>query len=443
MTGLCPWLPNRCIDCAYTVGRRAGRSCLARSWRGFSKNVSVATAKNSAGLARNAEVSSKAGPYRGGFLHDSGRWFPAHTKKSRIFSRPSARNCRTYPERVSYCPPGQVRRSTKRGIDHRSAASSAGIHQGHLGILAKRGEPELAAVAEANALLALSLDLERRPAAILGLDGCVAAANSAMSVALHRSIKDFRGLRGDALFAPECRAEVRRNLEVGKPGHELVFETTCEAANGLLVPATMRLVTTAVDATGRSAHVFTIVAFRGTDSAPVLATGVAYVVSADAATFGKVLKAWSPSLRGKPSPIGRQCCEAFCGEAEFRSCPVFAKGLGPEGMTTVVSSRAKGKTSFEVVSARPISNSEIAVTRWPVDSTLMSALVAARVSGICASAKLSAREAEILGLLLLGRSVGDIAKELHIVARTAKYHQRSILSKVGAESRFDLCRLLL
>jgi DNA-binding CsgD family transcriptional regulator len=313
----------------------------------------------------------------------------------------------------------------------------------HLEIAEKRGETELAAAAEGNSLLALSLDLERRPAALLGLDGRVVVANSAMIVALHRSRQDFRGLRGDALFASECRAEVRRNLEVGTPGHELVFETTCEAANGLFVPVTMRLVTTAADATGRSAHVFTIVAFRGTDSAPVLATGVAYIVSADAATFGKVLKAWGPALRGKPSPIGQQCCEAFCGTAECRSCPVFAKGLGPEGVTKVVSKQTKGKASFEVVSARTISNSEIAVTRWPVDSTLMSALVAARVSAICANAKLSDREAEILRLLLLGRSVADIAKELHIVARTAKYHQRSVLSKVGAESRFDLCRLLL
>jgi len=312
-----------------------------------------------------------------------------------------------------------------------------------LEIVAKRSGPELAAVAEANALLALSLDLERRPAAILGRDGRVAAANSALSVALHRSRQDFLGLHNDALFAPECRAEVRTNLEAGRPGHELVFETTFEAANGLLIPATMRLVTTAADATGRSAHLFTIIAFRGTDSAAVLATGVAYVVSAAATTFGKVLKAWGPSLRGKPSPIGRQCCEAFCGGAECRICPVFAKGLGPEGLTTVVSRRAKDKTYFEVVSARAIGNSEIAVTRWSVDSKLMSALVAARVSGICANAKLSARETEILGLLLLGRSVGDVAKELHIVARTAKYHQRNILSKLGAESRFDLCRLLL
>jgi DNA-binding NarL/FixJ family response regulator len=122
---------------------------------------------------------------------------------------------------------------------------------------------------------------------------------------------------------------------------------------------------------------------------------------------------------------------------------VFAEGLGPEGVTTVVSRQTKGNTYFEVVSARRLSGSEIAVTRWSVDGALMSALVAARIREMSTSAKLSPREVEVLGLLLLGRSVGDIAKELHIVVRTAKYHQRNILSKVGAESRFDLCRLLL
>jgi DNA-binding CsgD family transcriptional regulator len=310
-------------------------------------------------------------------------------------------------------------------------------------VFVKRSERELAAVTGSNTLLALSLDLERRPAVIVGMDGLIAVANSAMSIALKRSREEFRGLNGDALFAPACRADARRNLAEGTPGNELVFDTTCEAGNGLLVPATMRLVTTVADAIGRSAHIFAIVAFRGLASDPVLATGVAFIVSARTATFGRVLKAWGPSLRGKPSPIGRQCCEAFCDGAECRGCAIFAKVLGQEEVTTVVSKQNKGKTYFDVVSARSISKSEISVTRWNVDSVLMSALMAARVNEICAKAKLSAREAEILRLLLLGRSVADIAKELHIVARTAKYHQRRVLSKVGAESRFDLCRLLL
>jgi DNA-binding NarL/FixJ family response regulator len=96
-----------------------------------------------------------------------------------------------------------------------------------------------------------------------------------------------------------------------------------------------------------------------------------------------------------------------------------------------------------VVSARPLSKSEISVTRWRIDSALMSAIMTTRIAEICTRAKLSDREIEVFQLLLLGRSVAEIAKELHIVARTAKYHQRRVLLKVGAESRFDLSRLML
>jgi DNA-binding NarL/FixJ family response regulator len=105
--------------------------------------------------------------------------------------------------------------------------------------------------------------------------------------------------------------------------------------------------------------------------------------------------------------------------------------------------RSGGKTWFDIVSVRAIGNSEIAMSRWSLGRKLLSALTAARIDGLASDAKLSTREAEVLGLLLLGRSTSDIAHEMNLVARTVKYHQRNVLLKMGAESRFDLCRLLL
>jgi len=49
----------------------------------------------------------------------------------------------------------------------------------------------------------------------------------------------------------------------------------------------------------------------------------------------------------------------------------------------------------------------------------------------------------VLDLLLLGRTMGDIAMVLQISVRTVKYHQRNIQQKLGADSRFDLARILL
>lgn len=62
---------------------------------------------------------------------------------------------------------------------------------------------------------------------------------------------------------------------------------------------------------------------------------------------------------------------------------------------------------------------------------------------IIARAQLTEREREVLDLLLLGRTHDDIAIALGISARTSRFHQSNLLSKLGAESRLDLMRVLL
>ena len=69
-------------------------------------------------------------------------------------------------------------------------------------------------------------------------------------------------------------------------------------------------------------------------------------------------------------------------------------------------------------------------------------MINARVTELSAAAGLSPREQQVLHLLLLGRNVSDIGLVLGISSRTAKFHQANILNKLGAESRFDLMRLL-
>jgi DNA-binding NarL/FixJ family response regulator len=62
---------------------------------------------------------------------------------------------------------------------------------------------------------------------------------------------------------------------------------------------------------------------------------------------------------------------------------------------------------------------------------------------LVAEAALSAREREVLDLLLLGRSHEEIGAALGIAIRTSKFHQGNILKKLGADSRVDLPRLFL
>ena len=293
-------------------------------------------------------------------------------------------------------------------------------------------------------LLGVSLDREQRPVVVIHPDGRTAAANQAMATTLRRSRDEFPGLPLEDLFAPDSRSEVRKHVETCVAGRDDIFDTNCETKNGSSVPVTMRLSSSSMHTPEAVAHVFTIMTFKPKTDDPVLANGIACTLSADAKTFGVITRAWGPGLENRPSPVGLRCCEAFCEQdVPCPGCPLYGKGLTTEARTTVISRRLDGKTWFDIVSVRAIGNSEIAMSRWSLGQKLLSALSAARINRLASDAKLSTREAEVLGLLLLGRSTSDIAHELNLVARTVKYHQRNVLLKMGAESRFDLCRLLL
>lgn len=71
------------------------------------------------------------------------------------------------------------------------------------------------------------------------------------------------------------------------------------------------------------------------------------------------------------------------------------------------------------------------------------ALLREQLARLAEAAGLTTREKEVLDLLVLGRNATEIGKVLDISARTAKFHQARLLSKLGADSRVDLIRLLL
>lgn len=70
-------------------------------------------------------------------------------------------------------------------------------------------------------------------------------------------------------------------------------------------------------------------------------------------------------------------------------------------------------------------------------------LLRARFAKLASDAGLTDREKQVLDLVVLGRNSVEIGKVLGIAARTAKFHQARLLSKLGADSRVDILRLLL
>lgn len=67
----------------------------------------------------------------------------------------------------------------------------------------------------------------------------------------------------------------------------------------------------------------------------------------------------------------------------------------------------------------------------------------ARIVRAATEAGLSAREREVLDLIMLGRTSDQVAAVLGTATRTAKFHISNILRKLGLDSRNELPRLLL
>jgi DNA-binding CsgD family transcriptional regulator len=82
----------------------------------------------------------------------------------------------------------------------------------------------------------------------------------------------------------------------------------------------------------------------------------------------------------------------------------------------------------------------ISVRRLPLAT--FTALLEARLNELCVTARLSARESDVLRQLVDGRSLDEIANALGIGRRTVKFHQANLLQKLGADSRSDLMRLV-
>ena len=66
---------------------------------------------------------------------------------------------------------------------------------------------------------------------------------------------------------------------------------------------------------------------------------------------------------------------------------------------------------------------------------------AAKEAAPFADLGLSAREAEVLALVALGRTNGQIARELFISPKTASVHVTHILDKLGVSSRIEAAML--
>jgi DNA-binding CsgD family transcriptional regulator len=154
---------------------------------------------------------------------------------------------------------------------------------------------------------------------------------------------------------------------------------------------------------------------------------------------GKLLRVLSPAER---VPTKATCYEEFFDREEpCPGCPAVSAELNGR-VRQGIAEPAPG-LPMRMVVAEPKGKSRVLVTSVALSDQQLSALSEARLERLARRAGLSAREQEVLQLLLFGRSLDEIAQLLGISTRTVRFHQGNLLDKLGADSRSDLVRLLL
>lgn len=116
-----------------------------------------------------------------------------------------------------------------------------------------------------------------------------------------------------------------------------------------------------------------------------------------------------------------------------------------QGRATEASAAAlpASERAFRLVTARVVDDRTARVVVRCFEARVLSDLVDAKVARVADACGLSDRERQVLQLLLRGRGLADIATMLEIAPRTVKFHQANVLQKLGADSRFDLLRVVL
>ena len=142
-----------------------------------------------------------------------------------------------------------------------------------------------------------------------------------------------------------------------------------------------------------------------------------------------------------PIPARSHCYESIIGRSlPCPGCPAVALACSPGSRqeTTVVPSGS----GYRVFVGERAGAGQYLVHSLPLSEPTLSGLQRLRVDRIASRAGLSRRELAVLELLLHGRASSVIASALGITERTVRFHISNVLTKLEADSRADLLRLL-
>jgi DNA-binding CsgD family transcriptional regulator len=292
-----------------------------------------------------------------------------------------------------------------------------------------------------TAVTTVLADRASAPTLLLDHRGQICMCNRAFEELIRRQRLELLGRDWLSELVPRGGQQVAR-FRIDEAFHGTIHRCECPVtlADG---PA---MLTCDVARVGRGAHaglLLTVVgvkrSLRTVDQQGIV--GLHYEIATGAHEFGRIRRVGSvDGPMATDQLVGQRCYQAI----HRRDSPcVGCPALLPEGgrQTNVVVS-GWDHAPFAVVTAEPGHDGARQMTAHFVGPSVASGLMHARVQALAEAAGLSAREREVLDLLLLGRSYGEIARVLGIGERTVKYHQGNIFEKLGTDSRLDLLRLL-
>jgi DNA-binding CsgD family transcriptional regulator len=292
-----------------------------------------------------------------------------------------------------------------------------------------------------EALVALLLERETRPAAVIGAKHTVIEANAAF-----RRLLEPRG-------APLAHRPLLEVLAGAGQGHDIAVELerafrhpTYSAELRLEPHPSRKLVANVVfqrlDVKDHPALLVVIESWASDEEAASTACGADLVYDVRAEQVLTLEHVWHSAAPQKNARGPHPCYLALHGRQEVcAGCPAWqAIREQRKGAAVVRFETTPQKLNF--VFARPLDSNTVRMYVYGLERRAISEIFKARVNEIAAAAELSQREREVLDLLLLGRSTQQMAIALAISVSTAKFHQANLLSKLGADSRFDVLRLL-
>ncbi len=172
--------------------------------------------------------------------------------------------------------------------------------------------------------------------------------------------------------------------------------------------------------------------------APGLHLSREYEVDTRPPSAGRLISVTAnPTRLAERDLLGKTCWNVFEHRAQpCDGCPVFGAGSAAFG----VLSEADGV--YRVVRVhRHQTRAEVDVCT--LEHPPVVALIQEKFRRLAKVARLSEREGRVFSLVSRGKSSKEIAAEIGISERTAKFHVSNLLRKLGAESRMDVLRLLL